>query len=120
MFGYYPGQKVAWRFSLTGGNYKYKSPLQTAVTNTGVSARFTPMHFDIGPPLGSENWAHGSIRMIWYAPDGSRKRVVDHDMGSEYYYVNGHFRNHRWDDGYCSSEMALEHFDGPGGSAVSL
>lgn len=106
MFGERSPQTVGWRFFLHG-SVEYRSPLQTKTTWEGKAANFRAMNVDFSPPLEEGDFVTATIRMIWYAADGSKERVIDHEMLSEYYYVNGRLRHHLYSGG-CPGKIHLE------------
>jgi hypothetical protein len=55
-----------------------------------------------------------SMRLIWYAEDGTVQRSVLHEFRSVYTYVDGELWWHTWDSS-CSQPRQLEFVDGPGG-----
>jgi hypothetical protein len=113
IFGERTTQVVGWRVFLHGYVIDdYRSRLQTATAWEGYAPAFEPVKVDLDSPVGDEEFITGTIRMIWYAEDGSKEKVVDHEIGSEYTYVNGRLWWHNWNGG-CSGERQLEWVDGP-------
>ena len=113
MFGEHQSslQTVSWRFFLHG-SVEYRSPLQKKTTWEGHAANFSAMHVEFSPPRDENDWITASIRMIWYGADGSKERVIDHEMESEYEYVNGKLKHHLYAGG-CAGTKQLEFVDGP-------
>ena len=112
MFGQSSPQTVAWRFFLHG-SVEYRSPLQTKTTWEGRSANFSAMSVEFSPPRERGDFITATIRMIWYGAYGSKEQVIDHEIESEYHYVNGKFRIHLGEGG-CSGIHQLDFVDGPG------
>ena len=108
IFGERTTQVVGWRVFLNWYELDdLRGRLQTATAWAGYAPDFEPVKFDLNTNLGDEEFVTATIRMIWYADDGSKEKVVDHQIGSEYSYVNGKLRFHAFRGG-CESELQLD------------
>ena len=111
VFGARTTQLVGWRVFLHGSVMDdYRSPLQTATAWEGYAPKFEAVRFELDRNVGDTEYITATIRLIWYADDGSKEKVVDHAIGSEYYYINGRLRWHLWGGG-CESERQVEFRD---------
>lgn len=114
VFGEYWGQRVGWRAVISeyGTTNVIKSALQTAETVTGAAPAFTPVDIHIPKPDTYDAAYSVTIKLIWYAVDGTRDHVVNHEMQSAYFYDNHHYLRHLWDD-VVSYELQTTWVDGP-------
>ena len=113
IFGERTPQVVGWRVFFHGYVIDdHRSRLQTATAWEGYAPAFEPVALDLDSTVGEGEFVTATIRMIWYAEDGSKEKVIEHEMGSEYNYVNGRLRHHIYDGG-CAGEIQLEWVDGP-------
>jgi hypothetical protein len=115
VFGEFSGQQVGWRAVVheSGPQQRvFRSALQTAFTTAGMAPAFTPVDLHISEPALGDAEYRITIRMIWYAADGTRERVTNHDMQSGYYYDNHRFWHHLWDERF-PYELQTTWVDGP-------
>jgi len=94
----------------------WRSNLRTVVGYPGEQA-VLPRIVYAPPALPSPSrWDHSyfiaSMRLIWYAQDGTVQRTVLHEFRSAYTYVDGDLWWHTWDPA-CSQPRQLEFVDGP-------
>jgi len=114
VFGEFSGQQVGWRAIVheSGPQQRvFRSALQTAFTASGEAPAFTSVDLPISQPAVFGEYRI-TIKMIWYAADGSRERVTSHDMLSGYYYDNHHFLYHLHGDSF-PYELQTTFVDGP-------
>ena len=126
LFGDRSEQTVGWRLIVrrylndedTGdvAVATWRSRIKTAITYQGVQAELSRIVFWPSDLPDSSRWDssgfEASIRLIWYAPDGSIERTVLHPFASVYTYVDGELWWHTWDPA-CTEPRQLEFVDGP-------
>ena len=95
-------QKVGWKFFVTrsmnwgGGPTKvtYTSPVQKASATTTTAAAFTAKSVDVALPA-VENytsvWYTVTLKLFWYAPDGSVQSKVVYQMPYMKWIENGKY-----------------------------
>jgi hypothetical protein len=126
MFADEDAQTLGWRLIVRRIRHRYeddshkvtywRSKIRTAVAYQGQAADFSRIVY-LPPDLSkTSRWDHdyftASLRLIWYAPDGSIERSLIHEFWSVYTYHDGRLVFHTWDPN-CSG-FWQEHADGPG------
>jgi hypothetical protein len=94
----------------------WKSNLKTVVGYQGEQAVLPRIVYAPPDLPAPSRWDHSyfiaTMRLMWYAQDGSVQRTILHEFRSSYTYVDGELWWHTWDPS-CSEPRQLEFVDGP-------
>lgn len=111
MFGEPGVSKVGWRAIVHryGPAKTIRGALQTSTVWDGQAGDFSPESFRVllADNLDDSPWYTVSLKMIWYAPDGTVVRRLAHDFLSVYDYVDGQPFHHLYGDA-CGGYLQLE------------
>jgi hypothetical protein len=109
VYGDEANQTVGWRVIIRrdrfvnnsdlGKTTYWRSAIHKALASPDQAADFSKVVYMV-PPLGGK-WDYdlftGSIKLIWYNPDGTVSRSITHEFESSYTYVHGKLWWHLFD-----------------------